>query len=171
MELLRQCNVSQISIIKNDAVDVQSLENYSHILLSPGPATPSESGNLLSLIQHAYKHKPILGICLGHQAIAEVFGGKLINLKEPRHGYRTNLSRIKPCKLFREIPSNLQVGLYHSWVVDETNFPEELEVTAYSEDGLIMGLQHKELPVYGVQFHPESFMTEHGLKLIQNFLY
>lgn len=170
VELLREVGIAEIDVIKNDDPFPDDVTDYSHLILSPGPATPKESGCLMDIIRRHYRSKPMLGICLGHQAIAEVFGASLRNLNKPHHGYRSTLQCIQPSTLFKEMPLRFTVGLYHSWVVDEESMPSELEVTAVSSDNHIMAFQHQQYPVYGVQFHPESYMTEYGLKLMQNFL-
>ena len=145
------------------------------IILSPGPGLPSESGLLLPLIKEYASSKSILGVCLGQQAIAEVFGGKLINLKEVYHGVATKIKvnehRTKTENdIFKNLPDELEVGRYHSWIVANENFPTDLEITAKDESGLIMGLRHKTFDVQGVQFHPESILTPDGEKMMRNWL-
>jgi anthranilate synthase component 2 len=177
--LLQQLEVDDLTLRKNDEIEAAEASLYDAILLSPGPALPVASGNLLDIVRQLAPTHPILGICLGHQAIAEAFGGCLRNEALPYHGYQTSLRFVKPHHLFdglprdaedANLPASFKVGLYHSWSVDETNLPEALEVTAYSTEGNIMAMRHKTYNVHGVQFHPESYMTEYGKELIWNFL-
>lgn len=170
VELLRQCGEHEVILRKNDEIDLHDLPDCSHLILSPGPATPKESGLLIPLIQQTLHRWPILGICLGHQAIAEAMGGELQLLPKPKHGYRTQITQQQHPEIFDQIPAQFTVGLYHSWVVSETHFPQVLEITAHSNDGHIMALKHKTASLHGVQFHPESYMTEFGLQLMKNFL-
>lgn len=167
--MLKQLGHKDISIFKNDKIEIQEAANFDKIIISPGPATPRESGHILSIITALAPSHHILGICLGHQAIAEVFGAKLRNLAKPYHGHITTLQNLKPHSLYNQV-SNFQVGLYHSWIVDEKNFPDDLEITSYSIEGYIMSLQHRSYNVHGVQFHPESYMTQEGSTMISNFL-
>ena len=157
-------------VFRNDKFNLKSLEKFDKIILSPGPGIPSEAGLLLDVIREYADKKPILGVCLGHQAIGEVFCGKLTNLTEVFHGVAT------PCKLnsndyiFDGLKNEIEVGRYHSWVVDKADFPDCLEITAESPDGLIMGLKHKTFDVHGIQFHPESVLTPDGKTILKNFL-
>jgi anthranilate synthase component 2 len=154
---------------------LESINEYDKIILSPGPGLPCESGLLLPLIEKFAPSKSIMGVCLGQQAIAEVFGGKLINLKNVYHGVATKIKideyRTKTQNdVFKDLPSEFEAGRYHSWVVDSENFPQDLEITARDEDGLIMGLRHRTYDVQGVQFHPESVLTPEGEKMMRNWL-
>ena len=170
VELLRQFKRVSLDVILSGEVQLDTLQTYDKLILSPGPGLPREFVNIKHILER-YKHlKPILGICLGHQAIATYFGAKLLNLKQPVHGQLKEISLQNNGDLFVDLPARMEVGLYHSWVVDTENFPAELQVTAVSYDGYIMALQHKKLPLYGLQFHPESFMTEYGNELMNNFL-
>lgn len=172
VEVLRQLNIKEISIVKNNEISVDQARQFDKIIISPGPATPSESGNILEIIEALAPSHSILGICLGHQAIAEVFGGQLRNMSHPYHGYQTQLEILKPHKIFSfdEGIQKLKVGLYHSWVVEETNFPDSLEITSKSTEDHIMSFKHKTFDVHGVQFHPESYMTVFGKEIIAGFL-
>jgi anthranilate synthase component 2 len=148
------------------------VDAFDRIILSPGPGIPSEAGLLLEVIEKYSPTKSIFGVCLGQQAIAEVFGGKLYNLSQPMHGIATPVKVTdKQEKLFAGLPENFKVGRYHSWVVDEKAFPDTLTITAIDEaDNSIMALRHKQFDVRGVQFHPESVLTEYGKELMQNWL-
>ena len=162
----------ECDVWRNDKFAISDVDAYSHIILSPGPGIPSEAGLLLDVIKEYAPTKSIFGVCLGQQAIAEVFGGKLYNLKQPMHGIATPIKVTdKNEQLFAGLPDTFKVGRYHSWVVSETGFPADLAVTAIDEkDGSIMALRHKQYDVRGVQFHPESVLTEHGKKLMENWL-
>ncbi len=165
----------KIDVFRNDKIALEQVNDYDKIILSPGPGIPIEAGLLLPLIQQYAAIKSILGVCLGHQAIAEAFGGSLINLKNVFHGIATPIDLLKNergenSKIFTGLPEQITVGRYHSWVVNEDDLPEELTITARDESGLIMALQHKKYDVTGVQFHPESVLTPHGEAIIRNWL-
>jgi len=161
----------KVDVVKNDEITLEEIDQYDKIVLSPGPGIPEEAGILLELIKEYAPTKSILGVCLGQQAIAEAFGGSLINLSEIFHGVATSAEIIKQeTKIFKNLQSGMEVGRYHSWVVNPKDFPEELEVTAVDKDGMIMALQHKTYDVHGVQFHPESILTPEGEVIIRNFL-
>lgn len=160
----------EVSVIKNDKIDLENLNQFDKIILSPGPGIPREAGKLLELIKSYENRIPILGVCLGHQAIAEVFGAKLLQLDFVKHGVSSQVFDASDKDLFRNLEFPLQVGRYHSWVVDETNFPAELEITSKDEFGNIMSLKHKKYPITGVQFHPESILTPQGRAILKNWL-
>jgi anthranilate synthase component 2 len=162
---------AEVTVLRNDQFRLEELEQYSKILLSPGPGIPSEAGLLLDVIRTYAGRKPILGVCLGHQAIGEVFGAKLENLSDVFHGVATPCHIVADDPIFSGIDRDITIGRYHSWVVSREDFPDCLEVTAVSEEGQIMALRHRELNVRGIQFHPESVLTPDGKKMIQNFLY
>ena len=170
VQLLNKLGYNDIDVIRNDKITVEEADKYDRIILSPGPGIPSEAGILLPLIKAYYKTKPILGICLGHQAIGEAFGGSLTNLSEVYHGISSEIRLLDKEVIFKGLPDSIEVGRYHSWVVDADGFPAELKTTAVSEEGLIMGLAHKEYPVFGVQFHPESILTPEGETMLRNFM-
>ncbi|QNL51305.1 aminodeoxychorismate/anthranilate synthase component II [Olivibacter sp. SDN3] len=170
VHLLQECGMD-CTVIRNDKFNIEDVAAYDKILLSPGPGIPEESGLLLEVIRVYGTSKSILGICLGQQAIAEVYGGKLFNLKRPVHGTATPLKVIDEEEpLFSGLPTSFMVGRYHSWAVDREGFPSELEITALDEEGVIMALRHKTYDVKGLQFHPESVLSVHGKKIIENWL-
>ena len=167
---------AEVVVYRNDQPEVQALIDnadnieFDKIVLSPGPGIPSEAGLLLDVIRTFAGKKPILGVCLGHQAIAEVFGAKLINLSDVFHGVATVGTQLGNDIVFSGLPMSIVMGRYHSWVVSRDNFPECLEITAESEGGHIMALRHKEYDIHGIQFHPESVLTPDGRKMINNWL-
>lgn len=162
---------AEVTVKRNDQFRLEELEEFDKILLSPGPGVPEEAGLLLDVIRRYAGKKPILGVCLGEQAIGEVYGGKLTNLDEVFHGIQSPVSLTATDYLFEGLPSTVQVGRYHSWVVDRKDFPECLEVTAVSEEGYIMALRHRTLDVRGVQFHPESVLTPEGKQMLGNWIH
>jgi anthranilate synthase component 2 len=161
----------QCEVWRNDKFNIDDVDTFSHIILSPGPGIPSEAGLLLDVIEKYAPTKSMFGVCLGQQAIAEVFGGKLYNLSQPMHGIATPIKVTDADeRLFTGLPESFKVGRYHSWVV-EKELPETLTITAIDEqDGSVMALRHKEYDVRGVQFHPESVLTEYGKEMMQNWL-
>lgn len=167
---LRRLGLTDVTIRMNDQVDLEHLFDYDSILLSPGPSLPHESGQLLELLHHLQPQQAVLGICLGHQALVHHCGGKLRQLATPRHGYQTQLEILGFDPLFTNIEKQPTVGLYHSWTAEENGWPATLKILARSLEGDIMAIRHRKYPWYGVQFHPESYMTPDGLKLFQNFL-
>jgi anthranilate synthase component II len=165
----------KVDVYRNDKITLEKIKDYDKIILSPGPGLPCESGLLLSLIEEYASSKSILGVCLGQQAIAETFGGKLENLKNVYHGVATKIKvndkrTSSENDVFKSLPNELEVGRYHSWIVSKENFPGDLEITAEDESGYIMGLRHKKFDVQGVQFHPESVLTPMGEKMMWNWL-
>lgn len=171
VHLVKSIVPDNVDVFRNDEIPLEKVKEYDKIILSPGPGIPSEAGLLLPLIREYAPTKSILGVCLGHQAIAEAFGGTLINLSTVFHGVATPINITnKDSRLLKGLPDNIKVGRYHSWIVSEDSFPEELEVTAVDENGYIMGLQHKTLDVQGVQFHPESVLTPDGEMILRNWL-
>jgi anthranilate synthase component 2 len=158
-----------VDVYRNDELPLDKVKDYDKIILSPGPGIPSEAGALLPLIKEYAGTKSMLGVCLGHQAIGEVFGGKLVNLSTVYHGIALNC-KLQSSPLFKGLPEEILVGRYHSWVVSEEGFPEELEITAQDDNGYIMALQHKTYDIQGVQFHPESVLTPDGETILRNWL-
>jgi anthranilate synthase component 2 len=162
---------ARLEVHRNDKISVDAVmaKHPQGIILSPGPCTPDTAGICLDLIRRASGKVPIFGVCLGHQAIGQVFGGKVIRAPKPMHG---KLSKVHHSGkgVFRDVPNDFDATRYHSLTVEPETFPSELEITARSEDGVIQGLQHKTLPIFGVQFHPESIASEHGHKILANFL-
>lgn len=170
VHLLNECGYEAV-VWRNDKFELKDLAQFDKILLSPGPGIPSESGLLLDVIKEYGETKSILGICLGLQAITEVYGGKLYNLKKPVHGTATPIDILKSDEiLFTGLPNKFLVGRYHSWAADKEGFPEQLEITALDNEGVIMALTHKTLDVRAVQFHPESILSEYGKEIISNWL-
>ena len=166
---------TKVDVFRNDEIELEQIKQYDKIILSPGPGLPGQSGLLIPLIKEFYSTKSILGVCLGQQAIAESFGGSLVNLKTVFHGVATsikvNLDRTSRANdIFMDLPNELVVGRYHSWVVNKMDFPKELKITAEDEDGEIMALEHPKYDLQAVQFHPESVMTPEGEKMISNWL-
>ncbi|MCE3295955.1 MAG: anthranilate synthase component TrpG [Crocinitomicaceae bacterium] len=159
----------EVSVFRNNELEKADAGSFDKIVLSPGPGLPRESGGLMSLISDYYDKKPILGVCLGMQALAEFTGAELINLNHVKHGVSEKMTVSDPGKLFLNLPSEMQVGLYHSWAVNLQPESPWLGL-ARSESGVLMAIEHKDLPLFGVQFHPESILTENGKQIILNFL-
>ena len=162
---------ADVTVVRNDKFRIEDLEQYDKIVLSPGPGIPSEAGLMPDAIKAYAGRKPILGICLGHQAIGEAFGAKLLNIGNVVHGVATPAHLTAQDYLFEGLPKEIEVGRYHSWVVSDTDLPECLEVTSRSDDGYIMSLRHREYDIRGIQFHPESVLTPDGKKMLQNWLF
>lgn len=161
---------AEVCVVRNDRFNLDDIDAFDKIILSPGPGIPSEAGLLLDVIRRYAGRKPILGVCLGHQAIGEAFGGTLENLSEVFHGVATPCHIIAEDPLFKGIAPEFEVGRYHSWVVSKENFPDCLEITAVSNEGQVMALRHRTMEIHGIQFHPESVLTPEGRIIIQNFL-
>lgn len=159
-----------VTVKRNDKLTLEEVKDFDKIVLSPGPGIPDEAGLLKAIIKTYAPTKSILGVCLGQQAIGEVFGGKLINLNDVYHGVATNVTiTVDDERIFEGLEKNIEVGRYHSWVVDN-NLPESLEATSFDENGQIMSLRHKIYDVKGVQYHPESVLTPYGKKILENWL-
>lgn len=160
----------RVEVHRNDKLPLEKVKEYDKIILSPGPGIPEEAGLLLPLIREYAASKSILGVCLGHQAIGQAFGGRLVNLSTVYHGVSTPVKISQKGGIYEGLPVELEVGRYHSWVVSDEGFPAELEVTARDAKNYIMGLRHKTLDVQGVQFHPESVLTPQGEQIVKNWL-
>lgn len=160
-----------VDVYRNDAITLEEVDRYDVIILSPGPGLPSDAGIMPALLERYASTKAILGVCLGHQAIGEAFGGTLENLDQVYHGIETPVElTVEDELLFREVPPVFQAGRYHSWVVRTDDLPPSLEVTAVDAEGVIMAFRHRRYNIRGVQFHPESIMTEYGMQMLENFL-
>jgi anthranilate synthase component II len=186
VHLVEKITHIKVEVYRNDQIPLEKVKEFDKIILSPGPGIPEEAGLLLPLIKEYAATKSILGVCLGHQAIGQAFGGTLVNLSTVYHGVATKIQvvsreasvvsniRLTPHAsrndLFEGFPDEIEVGRYHSWVVAKENFPAELEITAEDENGMIMALQHKTFDVQGVQFHPESVLTPKGEEIMRNWL-
>jgi len=158
-------------VVRNDAISLEEVDQWDVIILSPGPGLPADAGIMPQIIQTYFNKKPILGVCLGHQAIGEAFGAALNNLSKVYHGVSSMISALNINEpLFKDLPTHFEVGRYHSWVVRKDSLPEDLVILSKDEEGEIMAMKHHSFPVYGVQFHPESIMTPFGKKIIENFL-
>ena len=160
----------EVTVYRNDQFELPQLEEFDKIILSPGPGIPSEAGLLLDVIRTYAGKKPMLGVCLGHQAIGEVFGAKLTNLSDVFHGVATEGTQFGNDPIFAGLPKRIVMGRYHSWVVSKEGLPECLEITAESDEGQIMALRHKTFDIHGIQFHPESVLTPEGKTMIGNWL-
>lgn len=165
-DYIRQCNIG-CEVVRNDKIKIEEVENYSAIILSPGPGRPNTAGKMMSIIERYHTEKPILGVCLGHQAIGEYFGAKLHKATKIYHGI-TSFIHHNHSPLFHHIPDVVEVMRYHSLILHDLKHP--LRTTAQTNDGEIMALEHEYLPIFGVQFHPESILTQDGLQIIQNFV-
>ena len=168
---LNQITGTKVDVFRNDKLDIDDLAVYSHIVLSPGPGIPDEAGLLKDIIRVYAPAKRMLGVCLGHQAIAEVFGGSLINISKVFHGVSTRIRVLdREDYLYRNIPVEFDGGRYHSWIVSKKDLPDSLSITAEARDGEIMGMRHNEYDVRGVQYHPESVLTKEGMAILTNWI-
>ncbi len=171
LHLIQSITTIPVEVHRNNAISLDAINEFDKIILSPGPGVPEDAGLLLPLIKKYAATKSIFGVCLGHQAIAQAFGASLINLQNVYHGVATNCTITSPnALLLQGLNQNFEIGRYHSWVIDEATLPEQLQVTATDDNGLIMALQHNNYDVHGVQFHPESILTPDGKIIMQNFL-
>ena len=161
---------AEVTVLRNDKFSIGDLAVYDKIILSPGPGIPEEAGLLLDVIRTYKDSKPMLGVCLGHQAIGEVFGARLTNLKEVYHGVQTEGTQLGNDPIFNGCSKRIVMGRYHSWVVDKEGFPDCLEITAESDEGHIMALRHRSFDIHGIQFHPESVLTPEGRTIVGNWL-
>lgn len=161
-----------IEVYRNDKITIDEIreKNPSHIIISPGPGFPADAGISEEVAGELGKYIPVLGVCLGHQGIGEVFGGKVVHADRLMHGKASDINVSNSCRLFTGLPGRITAGRYHSLIVERETLPQELEITAATDDGEIMGLKHREYPVYGIQFHPESILTTSGKTILKNFL-
>lgn len=169
VHLLDALDIATITVVKNDTLHLKSANHYDKIVLSPGPGLPKDAGLMPELIRECIHKKPILGVCLGHQAIVEHFGGSLKNLENPLHGISTRVKIISDDYLFDNLPETFDIGHYHSWIAVKP-LPETLEVTSVDSQGNVMSFKHKTLDIRGVQFHPESVLTPFGRQILENWL-
>ncbi|TCP95544.1 para-aminobenzoate synthetase component 2 [Cricetibacter osteomyelitidis] len=169
VDLLRKLSVD-FTVKAVELVSVTEVTNYSHLLISPGPDVPKAYPQTFEILEKYHREKSILGVCLGHQMLCEFFGGVLYNLNHVRHGQEGLLTVNKNSLLFKGLPKQFDIGLYHSWAVSAVDFPQDLQITATCQDEIVMAMQHKTLPIYGVQFHPESFITQFGREMLENWL-
>jgi anthranilate synthase component 2 len=177
VQMVEEISNEGVDVHRNDEIILEQVAQYDKIILSPGPGIPSEAGILLPLIKSYAATKSILGVCLGHQAIGEVFGAELINLSRVYHGVSNKIKLLAPLEpsgfqndWFKNLDHEIEVGRYHSWVLNEKAVPADIEVTAIDESGMVMALRHRKYDVQGVQFHPESVLTPLGRKMIENWL-
>lgn len=163
---------AEIEVVRNDQITVEEIKNRTdidNIVLSPGPCDPNKAGICLEVVQELHTKLPILGVCLGHQTIGQIFGGKVIRANTPMHGKVTQIKH-NECNIFEDIPSPFAVTRYHSLIIERESLPDCLEITSETDDGVIMAVKHKEYPVFGVQFHPESIASQYGHEILANFL-
>lgn len=170
VHVIKEVSDAEVVVVRNDKLDLKDAAAYDKIVLSPGPGIPSEAGLLLDIIKMYAGKIDILGVCLGHQAIGEAFGGSLINLDDVHHGLAENVKQIAKDELFDGLPEVFEVGRYHSWIVASNDLPDCFEVTSIDDQGQIMSMRHKEFKLRGVQFHPESVLTPHGKQIIKNWI-
>jgi anthranilate synthase component 2 len=168
---LDELNAGGVEVIRNDELDLEKVQEYDRVVLSPGPGLPKDAGKLMAFLKRYATEIPILGVCLGQQAIAEHFGMKLKNLAEVVHGQSRKIQILENMKgIFADFPKEIKVGRYHSWVIDPASVHQDFCITSTDKDGNIMSIQHKNLPISAVQFHPESVLTERGKEMLQNWL-
>ena len=160
-----------VDVIRNDQITSNEIlkRKYNKIVISPGPGNPDQSGNCLRIVKSLYKKIPILGVCLGHQIIGQVFGSKIVQARKLMHG-KTSKIKSKKIGILKNLPNTFEATRYHSLIIDKKTLSKELEITAETEDGIIMGIQHKKFNIHGVQFHPESIKTKFGMKILKNFI-
>jgi anthranilate synthase/aminodeoxychorismate synthase-like glutamine amidotransferase len=160
-----------VDVVYNDKINLEQVKAYDKIVLSPGPGLPQGAGKLMELIAKYHKSKPILGVCLGFQALIEFYDGRLYNQEFVKHGVAEYAKFNQASRLFENTADEFKIGLYHSWAAQESSFPRELLITGKSENNVIMAFEHVNLPIAGVQFHPESILSEHGYKIVENFIF
>jgi len=162
---------TKVDVIRNDKITSKEIikKKYEKIVISPGPGNPNQSGNCINILKTLHKELPFLGVCLGHQIIGQVFGSRIVQAKKLMHG-KISLIKSKKIGILKNLPNSFEATRYHSLIIDKKTLSKDLEITAETDDGVIMGIQHKEFNIHGVQFHPESIKTKLGLKILQNFI-
>lgn len=170
VHVIKSLGYEDVDVYRNDKIELSQIDQYDKIILSPGPGIPYEAGLMMQLIEQYADKKSILGVCLGHQAIGEAFGGTLENIPTVFHGVQTAINIVSEDYIFAGLPKQIQAGRYHSWIVSNKNLPADIEVTAIDDQGDIMALKHNKFDLHGVQFHPESILTPDGKRIIQNFI-
>jgi anthranilate synthase component 2 len=170
VHVIKSLGYEDVDVYRNDKIELSQIDQYDKIILSPGPGIPYEAGLMMQLIEQYADKKSILGVCLGHQAIGEAFGGTLENIPTVFHGVQTAINIVSEDYIFAGLPKQIQAGRYNSWIVSNKNLPADIEVTAIDDQGDIMALKHKKFDLHGVQFHPESILTPDGKRIIQNFI-
>lgn len=171
VQLVEQAGLNDYLIVKNDELNSLKSGDFDKIIISPGPGIAKEAGQLMWFIKQYYQKIPMLGICLGHEAIAELFGAKLTRMKEPMHGIKNTANITKADKIFNGLPNIFSIGHYHSWNINEQTLPEEIDIILRDENNLNMAIRHTQFDLTGLQFHPESIMTDYGLEMMKNWLY
>lgn len=170
VETIKQIGLTELIVVNHKNATIDLIKSFDNIILSPGPSVPSTYQNTIKMVSSFYTKKPILGICLGHQLLAEFFGASLENLSTVNHGIQEEIQLLTTSKLFKNIKNKTKVGLYHSWCINSKSLPESLKITSTLKNGLVTSFEHKKLPIYGIQFHPESFLSMEGKQLLTNFL-
>lgn len=170
VDYVRRIENIDLEVIRTNEAKINEMKYFDKIIISPGPGLPDDFPVIFDVLEKYHTSKYILGICLGHQAIGNFFAAKLINIFPVVHGQASQIKIIKQTPIFQNLPNSFKVGLYHSWAIDFDDFPDELEITAVSENNIIMSIAAKKFPVYGIQFHPESYITEYGFKILKNFV-
>ena len=170
LHVVKELGATDVEVVRNDQIELDEVNRFNKIILSPGPGIPEEAGLLLPIIKRYAPTKSILGVCLGHQAIGEVFGGTVSYAKQVMHGKQSVAKQVHPSKILKGVPEQFEVARYHSLAIVDETIPSELIVTSVTDDGEVMSVEHKDYPIYGVQFHPESIMTPNGEQMIRNFL-
>jgi anthranilate synthase/aminodeoxychorismate synthase-like glutamine amidotransferase len=170
VDYLRRIENIDFSVVRSNNISANRSKFFDKIIISPGPGLPKDYPTILDVLEKNYTSKPILGICLGCQAIGKFFGGTLVNIIPVIHGQACEITVVKNSSIFKGLPTSFKVGLYHSWAIDYNDFPDELEINAVLENRIIMSITKKSYSVYGVQFHPESFITEYGFQILKNFV-
>lgn len=170
LELLRKNIAAIIDVIKYNEIEISQISDFDKIIISPGPGLPDDFPTLQKIIDEYKSSKSILGICLGHQSICSFFGANLVNLPLVCHGQSHNIQVNTTAKIYQKLPHSFNVGLYHSWAIDKSNFPEDLQITGLSEAKIIMSVAHKKYDIHGIQYHPESFISEYGAEILKNFI-